>query len=209
MPTYGNESRRWLFVGAREQSSKYVGVESEALSMGSDAFCHMGLEVARSHLAWVVVGPDEDDRAVRRGLDRLRSISKSRLRTAVIGHSGDIERFQEWLRSGADVYLSEETVPGRLAAVTSVAEELGIVLVDRPFLDALAAMRGQFQLIEPLTPRETDILGLLCQGMSNAEIARCVAISIHTVEFHLRNIYSKLGVVSRLEAVTLAKNFLV
>lgn len=51
-----------------------------------------------------------------------------------------------------------------------------------------------------LTPRESDVLNLLCQGYSNGRIAQALIIGKHTVETHLRNIFQKLGVGSRGEA---------
>lgn len=56
--------------------------------------------------------------------------------------------------------------------------------------------------IDALTEREREILALLTSGLSNKEIAQKLYLSVRTVEVHLRNLYSKLGVRSRLEAVT-------
>jgi DNA-binding NarL/FixJ family response regulator len=53
----------------------------------------------------------------------------------------------------------------------------------------------------PLTGRERDVLGLLCQGMSNAAIATALALTEKTVKNHLNRSYAKLGVHSRSEAV--------
>ena len=52
-----------------------------------------------------------------------------------------------------------------------------------------------------LTPRETEILTLVGQGMSNKEAARALGISVHTVKFHLEALFSKLDATSRAEAV--------
>jgi DNA-binding NarL/FixJ family response regulator len=51
----------------------------------------------------------------------------------------------------------------------------------------------------PLTRRETDVLGLLQDGSSNAEIAAALHVGVETVRTHVRNIYRKLGVSSRRE----------
>jgi two-component system nitrate/nitrite response regulator NarL len=53
----------------------------------------------------------------------------------------------------------------------------------------------------PLTPRETEILTLIGQGMSNKAVARRLGISVHTVKFHIEALFGKLEATSRAEAV--------
>ncbi|MEL7072255.1 MAG: response regulator transcription factor [Cyanobacteria bacterium J06581_3] len=55
--------------------------------------------------------------------------------------------------------------------------------------------------IEPLTPREIEVLNQLASGLTNRAIAQTLSISEHTVKFHISAILSKLNVVSRTEAV--------
>jgi DNA-binding NarL/FixJ family response regulator len=55
-----------------------------------------------------------------------------------------------------------------------------------------------------LTPRELEVLRLLAEGMSNKAIGGALGVSPRTVNFHLDNIFSKLGVASRTEAVVSA-----
>lgn len=55
-----------------------------------------------------------------------------------------------------------------------------------------------------LTPRETDVIRLIAEGLSNKEIAKRLSITPRTVNFHLDNLYSKLGVNSRTEAAIYA-----
>jgi DNA-binding NarL/FixJ family response regulator len=57
---------------------------------------------------------------------------------------------------------------------------------------------------EQLTERERDVLKCMVQGMNNNEIAEQLVVSLGTVKFHISNIFQKLGVDSRVEAVKLA-----
>lgn len=59
-------------------------------------------------------------------------------------------------------------------------------------------------LVEPLTPRELEILHLIASGLTNKAIARKLDISDHTVKFHTTAIFGKLDVTSRTEAVVRA-----
>jgi DNA-binding CsgD family transcriptional regulator len=52
-----------------------------------------------------------------------------------------------------------------------------------------------------LTPRETEVLGLLAEGLANKEIAAQLAFSTHTAKFHVESILRKLDAANRAEAV--------
>jgi LuxR family maltose regulon positive regulatory protein len=56
-------------------------------------------------------------------------------------------------------------------------------------------------LLQPLTGRELEVLGLLAQGLSNKELAASLVVAPSTVKQHLKNIYAKLDVHSRTQAV--------
>ena len=60
-------------------------------------------------------------------------------------------------------------------------------------------------LIEPLSPRELEVLGLIADGLSNREIAEELFIAITTVKKHVSNILGKLGVTNRTHAVARAR----
>ncbi|MGH8456850.1 MAG: LuxR C-terminal-related transcriptional regulator, partial [Stenotrophobium sp.] len=64
---------------------------------------------------------------------------------------------------------------------------------------------GSANPLEPLTDREKQILIYLSNGVSNKEMARKIFVSENTVKFHLKNIYSKLAVSSRLQAINMAR----
>jgi LuxR family maltose regulon positive regulatory protein len=59
-------------------------------------------------------------------------------------------------------------------------------------------------MVEPLSPREQEILGLICQGYSNQDIAEKLVISMNTVKRHNNSLFGKLGVTNRAQAIVLA-----
>ena len=60
-------------------------------------------------------------------------------------------------------------------------------------------------LAEPLSPRETEVLRLLTTHLSHAEMAQDLVVSVNTVRSHIKSIYGKLDVHSRLETVERAR----
>jgi LuxR family maltose regulon positive regulatory protein len=70
--------------------------------------------------------------------------------------------------------------------------------------DAVSAPK-QVGLIDPLTGREMEVLNLICEGYSNQKIADAMVVSINTVKKHTSNIYAKLGVRNRAQAVLKAR----
>jgi LuxR family maltose regulon positive regulatory protein len=68
-----------------------------------------------------------------------------------------------------------------------------------------ASLQASDTLTEALTDREKKILVYLSNGVSNKEMARKIFVSENTVKFHLKNIYSKLSVSSRLQAINAAR----
>jgi LuxR family maltose regulon positive regulatory protein len=60
-------------------------------------------------------------------------------------------------------------------------------------------------LIEPLSIRELEVLQVIAEGLSNQEVANQLFLSLHTVKVHARNIYAKLGVKNRTQAVAKAR----
>jgi len=68
----------------------------------------------------------------------------------------------------------------------------------------IPAAKDEDRLIEPLTPRETQVLELVADGLPNKAIARLLGVSDETVKFHLASVFGKLGASNRTDAVRLA-----
>lgn len=117
----------------------------------------------------------------------------------------------EALRNGAKGYLLKDMEPDSL--VVALRDIVNGKTVVAPTLAPILAKVVQGNVpnasdeespFEDLTPRETEILGLLAEGQSNKVIARNLGISDGTVKLHVKAILRKLNVHSRVEAAVLA-----
>jgi LuxR family maltose regulon positive regulatory protein len=81
-------------------------------------------------------------------------------------------------------------------------------IIQRPFIEVQDSPPTvpPVPVVEPLTPREIEVLQLVAEGLSNREIARRLSISLSTVKRHNANIYGKLSVNNRTQAVSRARN---
>jgi DNA-binding NarL/FixJ family response regulator len=156
-----------------------------------------GLEILGETPADIVVIdlklPGEDTPAV------LREIRSRWPDTVVVVLSGsdDEGHIGQALASGAHAYIVKSTDLDDLVAAVRHALRPSIYFSRTP--------ATQPRETEPdgsldLTRRELEILRLVAEGRSNAEIARTVWVTQQTVKFHLSNIYRKLGVSNRTEA---------
>jgi DNA-binding NarL/FixJ family response regulator len=107
---------------------------------------------------------------------------------------------QRGLESGARGYILKEAPHETLLrAIEKVAA--GETFVDPALMSVLAGSRGGTDV---LTPREREILQLLADGMSNADVAGQLFISQETVKSHVRHILTKLEADTRTQAVAIA-----
>ena len=113
----------------------------------------------------------------------------------------------EALRAGVRAVLPSDVSPSQLVAALEAAAVGLVVLHPREVeavFPAIAPSSGALaDLAEPLTRREREVLQRLASGAANKEIAAELAISEHTVKFHIASILGKLGAESRTEAVAL------
>jgi DNA-binding NarL/FixJ family response regulator len=108
------------------------------------------------------------------------------------------------LQAGACGYLLKRCSPEELLKAISEVRSGGAPMtseIARMLVEAFQKKPASAPAAEGLTQRESEILGLLSEGLSNKEIADRVKISYDTVRAHLRHIYEKLHVRGRTEAV--------
>ena len=119
------------------------------------------------------------------------------------------------LRAGASGFLLKDTRPTELAeAIRTVASGEAVVSprITQRMLEMFASSlpnsgkpaQPSDPRIDSLTPREKEILVLMSQGMSNAEIAAHLVVSATTVKTHVGNVLAKLDVRDRVQAVVVA-----
>lgn len=116
----------------------------------------------------------------------------------------DAEKVFNALRAGASGYILKRATPEEIAQAIREVHAGGVPMSSEIARKVLGAFRepapAPSREDQNLSPREQDVLELLAQGCSNKEIADKLSISVETVTWHLRHIYSKLHVRSRTQA---------
>ena len=140
------------------------------------------------------------------GVVTTRAIKKRHPQAQVLALTSfhDKARVQQAMQAGAAGYLVKGVSASELAEAIRVAHG-GQTILSREATEALITP-GELraELGQDLTQREQEVLALLARGLSNAEIAHQLTITISTPKHHVSAILSKLGAASRAEAVVLA-----
>lgn len=146
------------------------------------------------------------------GIEATKEIRKFAPETAILAltmHEDD-QYFFEMLQAGASGYVPKRAAPDELLrAIRTVARGevfLYPSLATRLVKDYLeqADSGDEPAGYDELTPREREVLILIAEGLSNAEIAEQLVISIKTVDRHRENIMHKLNLHSRIDLVKYA-----
>jgi DNA-binding NarL/FixJ family response regulator len=107
--------------------------------------------------------------------------------------------------AGASGYLTKATGPRELVEAVRMVRRGQVALSPDVATHLISAIRGQRRAGEPvLTVREREVWRSVAQGLSNAQIARSLFLSEHTVKFHVHNLLHKLGLKTRAEAICAA-----
>ena len=108
------------------------------------------------------------------------------------------------IQAGATGFVTKHTTPADLADAVRMAAAGESVIPPGLLSRLLPRLGGTAQGGVTVSPREREILELLAEGASNADVAASLHLSPHTVRNHLARIYSRLHARSRLEAVAIA-----
>jgi two-component system, NarL family, response regulator DevR len=149
------------------------------------------------------------------GVEATRAI-KARwpaARVVMVTALSDDETVLESIQAGADGYMTKDRAAEDVVAAVRAAHAGETLLPRSVILEiarrvAAARERGdERRIIEPLTPRELEILRALTEGMSTPEICARLFIAPNTLRTHVQNIMGKLRVHSKLEAVAFALKY--
>jgi DNA-binding NarL/FixJ family response regulator len=143
------------------------------------------------------------DLGARPGVDGLRAAAP---RTPVVAVLWSEDQAREALAAGARGVLLRERLDEQLAPALQAAAA-GLLVVEPSLAEALGASArpgAAPELVEALTPRESEVLQLMAGGLTNRRIAERLRISEHTVKFHVNAILGKLAARTRGEAIAQA-----
>ncbi|GAB1646282.1 LuxR C-terminal-related transcriptional regulator [Krasilnikovia sp. MM14-A1259] len=149
----------------------------------------------------VLLDVEMPDRPVCATVRQIRRISP-RTRVVVLAMDDDLRLLRDVLAAGAHAALVRSASRQELVGVirTVCQEATSVLMVSHRNASQLAVPASS-----PLSRRELQVLELAAQALSNAQIATRLRIVEGTVKRHLTNVYTKLGAVSRLDAVNKAE----
>lgn len=135
------------------------------------------------------------------GVEAIRTVTtefpEARI-LALTTYEGDAD-IRRALEAGARGYLLKDMLlTDVIGAVRAVYRG------ERVIPNAVAARLAEFPEKSDLTERELEVLQLVARGLSNKEVARAIGRTDETVKIHLKNVFAKLNVADRTEAVTVA-----
>ena len=142
------------------------------------------------------------------GLNCLREARESvpELRAIVLSLRDDSDEIDAALRAGASAYVLKSAHPDDLASAVRQAFAHSVYFPPTPGTWNGALLNGTESADSAeLTKREREILQLVAEGHSNAQLARMLWVTEQTVKFHLSNVYRKLSVANRTEAARWAQ----
>jgi DNA-binding NarL/FixJ family response regulator len=118
------------------------------------------------------------------------------MRVVLIGTPGDRARLLARLPAGIEVVGEAASIDG--ARETPYTVDAWLIAASAALHDDRDELESA--LVEPLTARELEVIGLVALGLSNKSVAARLGISDQTVKFHVASIYGKLGATNRTDA---------
>jgi DNA-binding NarL/FixJ family response regulator len=173
--------------------------------VGTAPTLHEGVAfVARLNPAVVVLDYKLPDGEAPEGIAAIRAVSGTAA-ILVLSAVSDYHTVVRTLEAGADGYLlKDQTMDELIAAVRSVNNG-GRPLAPKLVSALVTRLSRTTTPAHQLSGREIEVLGLLAQGLSTAELSTRLQLSINTVRNHVQRAIRRLGAHSKLEAVAIAQ----
>lgn len=140
------------------------------------------------------------------GIEVTRNIKADfpEIQIIILSAFAEIHEINEVLQAGANGFLLKSVTGPELQEAIFAVIAGGSVLSPLVTRSLLTALNRPVATSETLTEREIEILEMVSTGATNKSIGKEIFLSMRTVEAHIHNIFQKLGVSSRTEAVTQA-----
>ena len=186
----------------REGLKTFLDLQADIEVVGETGTAQGGLELARTlNPDLILLDVQLPDRA---GLSILPELLNHtpKPRVLILTSYADDAYIREAMRAGAAGYLLKHAGPSAL--LDSIRAALrGEIPLDASAVRVLT--QEDDDPLETLTVREREVLNLIAEGLSNADIAQTLNIAEKTVKTHATSIFAKLGVVGRTQAALYAK----
>ena len=187
-----------LWLDAFEQLVQRIGVDV----VGKTTSPPEALQLVEEHRPDVFVTALEvhEDRIDGLACLRLAREQQPDLKAIVVSMYVDSEHIDAALEAGADAYVIKTAHPDDLAAAVRQAFTHSMYLASARPARTTPRAAAPVEDEVGLTRRELEILQMVSEGHSNAQLAKMLWVTEQTVKFHLSNIYRKLDVSNRTEA---------
>jgi len=194
----------------REGLKSLIELETDIRVVGeasSSADCFDQLERCRPH----VIVMDLKMPGIS-GLEATRTIKNTypHIKVIMLTNYDDKEYVREAVKVRVDAYVLKDIKKGDLARIIRMVHQgkayidPGVMRKAFPYIGRQEISNEKSALRLGLSQRELQILELIVDGKSNREIAETIYLSLDTVKSHMKNVYQKLGVHSRTQAVKTA-----
>ncbi|WP_434638909.1 LuxR C-terminal-related transcriptional regulator [Klebsiella sp. I138] len=186
-----SQSRMLMACGKPLAAARQLGTLADEQERVGEWLFAVRLRLIQAVALWRA---GEQERAVAAGIPALRRAFQQRL-------------WRSLLDGGEDMASLLAAIQQRGGQGEAFSAELTQCLVRFSEAGILPATARQAPANLRLTEREQQTLGLIAEGYSNKEIARALGITAETVKWHLKQLYEKLGVNGRIQAVNQAREW--
>jgi DNA-binding NarL/FixJ family response regulator len=187
-----------LWLDAVEQTVNRAGARVVGKATSTSAASTL-LEQSEPDIVVMELGVDGGRQS---GASFIRSVRdrETQPRIIVLSQHDDADSIDAAFEAGASAYVVKTAHPDDITSAIRQSFSTSVFLRSAPRTPAQSPAQREAAELPGLTRREVEILRLVAEGHSNAQLARMLWVTEQTVKFHLSNIYRKLDVANRTEA---------